>query len=85
MQEIYRKVLRAMAEQAKAADMDVAVGPGVLIALLDENDKLRSERGALVGHMKRIVRIVDQGGKWKETVERITAHALTVVALADRD
>ena len=85
MEEVYRNALRAIAEQAKVADMDVAVGPGVLIALLDENDKLRAERGALVGHMKKVLRIVEQGGKWKETVERITTHAHSVVTLADRN
>lgn len=84
MEEVYRTALRGVVQQAQAADMDVAIGWAVLAALLDENDKLRAERGALLSHMKKVLSIVSRGGKWKATLEDITAHAHSVVLLFER-
>lgn len=48
MQEVYRNALRQMVAAAKAADMDIAIGWAVLLALLDDNDRLRRERDDLL-------------------------------------
>jgi hypothetical protein len=84
MEDAYRQALRQMVEQARVTDSDIALGHTVLAALLNENDQLRRDRGALVSAMKKVLSIIDQGDKWKDTVERIAVHAHSVLVLFER-
>lgn len=74
MEEVYRNALRAMAEQAKAADMDVAIGWGVLLALLDENEQLRRQRDMLVSNCRSAIKIAAGSQRANERINQMAAR-----------